>query len=105
MKPEIKKIYKVKEREFNTEAEAQTYINNDLESDEIRKKLKQKERYISNGIDLIIPFFQGSKSYDYLYDTDINTLRQQLYDFMNLRRSLLGVNEYKKKEGLLGRIK
>lgn len=98
---EIKTIYKVKDREFNSKKEAKDYLDNDLKKDELRNKIDKICIEIGDAIDFLQPFFNENKTKDHLKDRDLNrldnllhVLRMDLHSFKLFRRELLGVEEY-----------
>lgn len=101
MENNIKTIYKVGTKEFNSKKEAEAYLNTDFKNDELRKDLVTVMDEIGDIIDFINPFFNGSRTTDQLKDKELarldnllHSLRENLHNFKIKRRELLGVKEY-----------
>lgn len=72
-----------------------TFTHNEkTQKDLLREECKDLLKLIKNNVDdFLIPVLQGETS-DSLDDKKINLLRENLYDFMCVRRKLLEVNEF-----------
>lgn len=96
MNKNIRLIYEVGEKRFTNIEDAEKYANSQYEKDKLRSELEHIKWEIQRSLEqwLIPVIFKGASS-DSLGDSHINQIRQELYDFMILRRKFLNVVEYK----------